>query len=116
MRSRLSSSPLFSLALSLLIPPTISVAQTGPAASSPLDVLYLVTGIEIQTYNVNPETGVPTDYGTSTIPLPQYPTVVPSLDGHFLYILGNNFEPRTQFSWSTRPTRTECRKIRRFKP
>jgi hypothetical protein len=95
MRSRLSSSLLFALAFSLLIPPIITVAQTAPAASSTLDVLYLVTGIEIQTYNVNPETGDPTEYGTSTIPLPQYPTVVPSLDGHFLYILGNNFETKT---------------------
>jgi hypothetical protein len=92
---RLSSTLLFALALSFLIPPTTTIAQTTPEASSPLDVLYLVTGTEIQTYNVDPQSGVPTKYGVSAIPLPAYPTVVPSLDDRFLYILGNNIETKT---------------------
>lgn len=73
----------FLLALSLL---TIPVSAQSP--STPVDVAYVLTTASLQTYDVDPTTGVPTAEG-QPITLPtQAALVVPSADDHFLYVLG----------------------------
>ena len=79
---RLSSISAFSLCL--LVLPANSVAQNP--TSTPVEVLYIVTSSTIQTYNVDPQTGLATQEG-QPINLPvTYAIVVPSPDDHFLYV------------------------------
>jgi hypothetical protein len=72
------------LALSVLTAPLS--AQHSP--STPVEVAYVVTNGSLQTYDVDPTTGVPTAEGQPlTIPT-QGALVVPSADDHFLYVFG----------------------------
>jgi hypothetical protein len=85
--SRHSSLCAISLAICFFVPATI-FAQGANQTTSPIDVLYLVTQNTIQTYNVDPSYGSATLYGTLTVPAPSnsYPTFVPGVDGHYLYV------------------------------
>ena len=77
------------LALSLLIVLTTTVAQTAttPAASPQVQLVYVLDHNDVVTYNVDPATGIPTRRGTLVVP-PFFPTITPSVDGHFLYVTG----------------------------
>lgn len=96
---RRHASPLsISLAFSLLVS-TITFAQNAnPTAPPPIDVLYIVTGNTIQTYNVDPSYGDSTLYGTLSVPVatPDYPQVLPGVDDHYVYVLS------TSVSWRVR--------------
>jgi hypothetical protein len=70
------------LALSLLILLTTTAAQTAPSAPSPLQVVYVLDHNDVVTYDVDPDTGIPTRQGTLVVP-PFFPTITPSVDGHF---------------------------------
>jgi hypothetical protein len=90
MRSRLSS--VFAPTLCIFALAANSIAQeiSSELPSAPVEVVYIVTGSSIQTYDVNAATGQPTQEGQPlTIPV-FFPTVVPSSDGHFLYVQGND--------------------------
>jgi hypothetical protein len=90
MRSRLSS--VFFLALCIFALAAGSVAQeiSSKPASTQVEVVYIVTGSTLQTYDVDAATGQPTQEGQPlTFPV-SYPGVVPSFDGHFLYVQGND--------------------------
>jgi hypothetical protein len=89
MLSRLSSTlvALASLlAFGFFLPP--AVAQSSPA---PVEVVYVLEGT-LQTYNVNPQTGDPTQEGQGiTLENTTSPaTIVPSPNDHFLYVTGYN--------------------------
>ncbi len=72
------------LALSVLAAP-LSAQQSS---SSSIDVAYVVSTGSLQTYDIDPSTGEPTAEGQPlTIPT-QGALVVPSADGHFLYVFG----------------------------
>ena len=77
------------LAFFLLIPPMTSAAQTAPSsATSPqVEVVYVLDHNEVVTYDVDPDTGMPARQGTLAVP-PFFPTIIPSVDGHFLYVTG----------------------------
>jgi len=72
------------LALSLLIIPLS--AQSSPSA--PVDVAYVLTGESLQTYDIDPTSGVPTAEGQPMTLPTQAGLVVPSADDHFLYVFG----------------------------
>jgi hypothetical protein len=82
------SSSLFAPLLSLFIlsPLPTTVAQTH-SSSSLVEVVYLLDHNEIVTYDVDPDTGIPTRQGTLAVP-PLFPTIIPSIDDHFLYVTG----------------------------
>jgi hypothetical protein len=56
---------------------------------SPIDVAYIVSSSGIETYDVDPQTGIPTDEGL-TVVVPSNFLIVPSANGQFLYVFGAN--------------------------
>lgn len=72
----------------------VTIAQNTPS-SSPIDVLYLVTGNHIETYNVDPNTGDAADYGAISVPAPDYPQVVPGVGDRFIYVVGYNYKTQS---------------------
>lgn len=86
MCSRLSS--ILALTLTILIPALSRAAQNAPSSSA-IDIAYIVNNGAIETYDVDPLTGIPTDEGQFGVP-PVNPTVIPSSNDHFLYVIGNN--------------------------
>jgi hypothetical protein len=61
--------------------------QSSPSSS--IDVVYILNNGGIETYDVDPKTGIPTDEGLFGVP-PENPVLSPSLDDHFVYVIGNN--------------------------
>lgn len=59
------------------------VASSAP--STPVQVVYVVDGSTLTTYNVDPQTLQATTVGTLTLPQSTYPGVVTSPNGRFLY-------------------------------
>jgi hypothetical protein len=90
------SSRLLTPILSLLIPFFYCSAQAAP--QSPVDVAYVVSSSGIETYNVDLQTGQPTDLGL-TVVVPPNPTVVPSANGQFLYVFGTDPGTGAQQLW-----------------
>jgi hypothetical protein len=87
--SRHSSFPAITLAVCLLLLVCATTfAQSENQATTPVDVLYLVTNNTIQTYNVDPSYGNATLYGTLTVPAPSnsYPVFVPGANDHYIYV------------------------------
>jgi hypothetical protein len=70
--------------------PVQTFAQNAEAeTSSPVEVLYVVDTYVVVTFDVDPSTGIPTRVGTLAV-APFFPTAVPSLNDHFLYVLGTD--------------------------
>lgn len=74
------------------------VAQTS---SSPVQVVYLIEGTTIVTYDVDPQTLNPTQVGSVTVPnavvnVDQNPGLIPSLNDRFIYYVGYNTENQQQ--------------------
>jgi len=57
----------------------------APQSSSAVQVVYVVDGSILTTYDIDPQTLYPTRVGTLTVPESTYPIINPSADGHFLY-------------------------------
>ena len=83
------------LALSLLSAPLS--AQHSP--STPVDVAYVATNGSLQTYDVDPTTGVPTAEGEPLKIPTQGALVVPSTDDHFLYVFGLDGQDSNDRLW-----------------
>ena len=62
-----------------------SQITVGSAPSSAVQVVYVVDGATLTTYNVDPQTLQATAVGTLTLPESTYPGVVTSPNGRFLY-------------------------------
>jgi hypothetical protein len=88
-----SPSFIFALTLLLLMP-----AAYGFAQSSPVEVAYVSTDAGIHVYNVDPQTAIPTYLGLVVV-VPANPQVVPSANGRFLYLTGNNPGSNAQQLW-----------------
>lgn len=81
-------------ALCLLLSCSLAFAQTSnqtgsngstPASSSPVQLVYVVDGATLTTYNVDPQTLLATDIGDITIRQSLEPALVTSPNGRFLY-------------------------------
>jgi hypothetical protein len=82
------SPPLRSIvSLSLLLALPKAVAQTSPASSSAVEVAYITSNGAVETWNVDPQTGLPTDQGQTLVPPVNF-SLVPSANDHFVYITG----------------------------
>jgi hypothetical protein len=92
----------FIFSLCFLVPIS-SPAQTAPA--SPVEALYVVSDSGIQTYDVDPQTGMPTDEGLTVVE-PESPIVFPSANDHFLYVVGTNPGTGKQELWVYATTAT----------
>ncbi|MGA7221110.1 MAG: hypothetical protein WBX38_22535 [Candidatus Sulfotelmatobacter sp.] len=76
--------------LPLLLHGGMLTAQNMPQqTSSPAQVVYFVNDGGMQVYDVNPQTGNPTYEANVTVEAVD-PTVVPSANDHFIYVLGTN--------------------------
>jgi len=78
------------LSLSLLVcMASLTFAQTAPSSlaspSAPLQVVYVVDGSTLTTYNINSQTLQPTEVGTTALPQSVYPGLVTSPSGHVVY-------------------------------
>jgi hypothetical protein len=78
----------YTICISLLV--TKSFAEDSTLkSSSPVEVVYIVTGSTIQTYDVAASTGIPTPEGPPLTLPANAPYVTPSPNGHFLYVQGS---------------------------
>lgn len=62
-----------------------SPSSSGSASSSAVQVVYVVDGSTLTTYNVDPQTFQATQVGTLTLQQSTYPSAITSPDGRFLY-------------------------------
>jgi hypothetical protein len=62
-------------------------AMTAPPPTSAVQVVYIVAGSTLTTYNVDPQTLQASEAGTITLAESVYPTLVASANGQFLYYL-----------------------------
>jgi hypothetical protein len=76
-----------SLSVAIFLPAVNARAASEP--SSAIDVVYIVNNGGLETYDVDAQTGIPADEGLFVVP-PENPTVVPSSNDHFIYVIGNN--------------------------
>jgi hypothetical protein len=92
----LNISPLLTsaLTLSLLLSATSAVAQT----SSAVEVAYITSNGAAETWNVDPQTALPTDQGQTLVPPASF-SLVPSADDHFVYITGTDPSTNTEKLW-----------------
>jgi hypothetical protein len=77
--------------------PSLALAQkpspqihSGPLASSTVQVVYVIDGSTLTTYDIDPQTLYATQVGTLTLPQSTYPGLVPSPNDHFLYYTAYN--------------------------
>ena len=86
---RLWSLLMSALTLCLLMPPSLTIAQTAaPSQPSPqVEVVYILDHNQVITYDVDPDTGIPTRQGSLAL-VPFFPTIIPSIDDHYLYVTG----------------------------
>lgn len=90
MRSCHSPLLMSALNLCLLLPASLTIAQTTPSGLSPqVEVVYVLDHNQVVTYDVDPDTGIPTQQGTLAA-VPFFPTIIPSIDDHFLYVTGTD--------------------------
>ena len=76
----------FLLALVVLFAHFSALAQHS--TPSPVDVVYVTRDFnDLQTYDVDPKTGIPTAVGPAVVISSNGSYVIPSTDGHFVYIL-----------------------------
>lgn len=75
---------------SLALAQTFNRSQPASTPSSAVQVFYVVDGSTLTTYNIDPQTLEPSAVGTTTLPLSQYPSLVTSPNGQFLYYLAND--------------------------
>ena len=54
-------------------------------SSSAVQVVYVIDGATLPTYNVDPQALYATQVGTITLQESTYPTIVPSANDHFIY-------------------------------
>ena len=74
------------LSLAVIFSAAPAVAQR--TTSSPLDVLYVLGDFsQLQAYDVDPKTGIPTAVGPAVTVSTDASRVIPSPDGHFVYVL-----------------------------
>ena len=95
MRVRLSS---ILFAFLCLGPFTNAIAQDSPGAMS-VEVVYMLNGATLQTYNIDRQAGLPTEQGSAINLFParapsysDWAIVRPSADGRFLYVTGGDSE------------------------
>jgi hypothetical protein len=62
----------------------------APQSSSAVQVVYVVDGSTLTTYNIDPQTLYPTQVGTLTMPESTYPNIDASANGRFLYYSAYN--------------------------
>lgn len=62
----------------------IAISNAGKS-SAPLQIVYVIDGSTLTTYNVNSQTLQATDVGTTTLPQSVYPGLVTSPNGHVVY-------------------------------
>jgi len=93
MRVRLSSTL---IAFVCLILSATAIAQTRPTPPA-LEVVYMLNGATVQTYNIDRDTGLPTQQGEAINLFPErapnyadWAIIQPSADGHFLYVTGGD--------------------------
>jgi hypothetical protein len=60
------------------------------AQSSPVQVVYVIDGSTLTTYDIDPQTLYAIQVGALTLPESTYPYIVPSPNGHFLYYTAYN--------------------------
>ncbi len=84
--------------LGLLLALTRAVAQTSPSSSSAVEVAYITSNGAVETWTVDPQTGLPTDQGETLVPPVNF-SLVPSADDHFVYITGTDPSSNTQKLW-----------------
>ncbi len=72
--------------------PSLALAQkpnpqvdSGPLASSAVQVVYVIDGSTLTTYDIDPQTLYATQVGTLTLPESTYPNIVSSSNDRFLY-------------------------------
>jgi hypothetical protein len=58
-----------------------------PESSSALQLVYVIDGSTLTTYNIDTQTLQPTQVGTTTLPESVYPGIIPSPNGHILYYI-----------------------------
>ena len=93
------------------------VASSTP--SSAVQVVYVVDGSTLTTYNVDPQTLQATAVGTLTLPQSTYPGVVTSPNGRFLYYsayLNDSQQDHELYVYDTNasgvPGQTPCSNLR----
>jgi len=89
-----------------LLPNLAALAEQ--TSSSPVEIAYAVEfawehgsahgATLLHTFNIDLDTGEATEQGGTTL-LPQDPEIVPSPDGHFLYVIGLNQAYMRQYIW-----------------
>lgn len=100
MMNRHSSLLATTLVLSLLSPLKSAIAQSTwsePLAAT--DVVYIVVNSGIETYNVDPKTGIAVPYGITQLPA-VFDTVVPSINDHFVYVYSYSIKMKTTKLWA----------------
>jgi hypothetical protein len=90
----------------LLCLATLAAAQnpasaTAPTSSTPVQIVYLIEGTTIVTYNVDPQTLYATQAGSLTVPNAVnnpdvYPGLISALNGHVLYYVGFDTQNQQQ--------------------
>lgn len=61
--------------------------QAANSSTSVVQVVYVVDGSTVTTYNIDPQTFNPTQVGTLTVGAATYPYILTSPNGHFLYYI-----------------------------
>jgi hypothetical protein len=89
-------------------------AATAQSSSS-VDVLYILSGATVQTFDVDAQTGFPTEEGSGVmLPAVTDQALVPSADDHFLYARDTIPSSSTGSGFSL-PTLRARRSFRRFR-
>jgi hypothetical protein len=78
--------------LPLILFPFIAFAQNSnqsatSSATSALQVVYVVDGSTVTTYDIDPQTFTPKQVGTLTVGASTFPYIITSPNGHFLYYI-----------------------------
>ena len=108
----------------LLSASSLAFAQTSnqterngstPASSLPVQVVYVVDGATLTTYNVDPQTLLATDIGDITITQSLEPELVTSPNARFLYYVANQGSSKEIFVYDTNasglPNSTPVQKV-----
>jgi hypothetical protein len=84
--------PSITLPLYLLVPAFMSLNAAAQSAARGVEVLYVLTGSTVLTYNVDRQTGYASQEGQGVTldSATGSAVIVPSADDHFLYVTGNN--------------------------
>ncbi len=78
-----------------------SASAAAPTSSTPVQIVYLIEGTTIVTYNVDPQTLYASQAGSLTVPNAVnnpdvYPGLISALNGHVLYYVGFDAQNQQQ--------------------